>query len=313
LLFLACGFVAVAALALGYLGFHASPLLRDYAMVARARAEGFGLMELVGRFTNSFLEFAGLLVCAALVPLTWNPDADSRQEEFAGRRPLFFALLVSVLGLALLFTNWQNSGLPLNGAFAVILASEIAAGRPKGPGAVEWKACAAVIAMALMVALAPLFNDAVGLGHALWSSHRLQTATTSRFSAPPLASFVVPGRFGVGESGFVARINDGIELARHNSAPNESIASLDFANPFGFALQRPAFRGGSTAMQWSFTYSDAHKPDPEWLLGGADVVMVPKHPALPIEPLMRNYGEFLRKRFRLAGESDEWYLYRRVG
>ncbi len=158
----------------------------------------------------------------------------------------------------------------------------------------------------MIVALPPMLGDLAGLGSALRSSRALRSAGVPRFAAWPLRDLIVE------DSGRVAALNDGIELIRRASLPGETVANLDFANPFNFAFERPPYRGGSTAMQYSFTYSDRHKPTPEWLLGGADIVMVPRKGVLSLEPFLRNYGEFFYGRFRLAAESQWWKLYRQV-
>ena len=217
-----------------------------------------------------------------------------------------YAAVLSLLGFLLLWTNWQHSGLPLNALFAILLASRISVdGVPdEGRGRARLLAASALI-LAFTVAIPPLAADIFGLAVATrWSYHnpRMQGAM---FDAPPLRSLVVP-------TPYALYLRDGIDLLRRASDSGETVATLDFDNPFGYALQRRPFRGGSPAMQYTMTFSDRHRPSAEWLLGGADVVLVPKYPVIPLEPLMRNYGEFLRQRFRLAAESSRWFLYRKI-
>jgi hypothetical protein len=85
------------------------------------------------------------------------------------------------------------------------------------------------------------------------------------------------------------------------------------ANPFSFALLRPPARGGAPNLSFQHTFSDEHKPDPEWLFGHADVVMLPKRlpPKRNRRGPSRNYEASLEAGFRLCAESDWWKLYKR--
>ena len=38
----------------------------------------------------------------------------------------------------------------------------------------------------------------------------------------------------------------------------------------------PPARGGTTGLQFNTNFSDAHHPAPEWLIGHATLVMVPR-------------------------------------
>ncbi len=120
-----CGLGLVTMAVLCYLRFDIGPLVSDYVTVAGARVEGLDPHELYRRVVASFPQFAGLMACALLAPLTWNSDLAARRGRFGWLRCLFFASVVSAAGLCLLFTNWQPSGLPLSALTAILLASEI--------------------------------------------------------------------------------------------------------------------------------------------------------------------------------------------
>jgi len=204
----------------------------------------------------------------------------------------------------LLLTNWQRSGLPLNALFAMILAAEIPF--EELSSGVSWRRLfsGAFLVLTLMVALPPLCSDALGLSFAI--RKRFQLPKTGQFHAQTLAGLTT------GETDFVAYVNDGLDLLRKASTPRETVTTFDFSEPFSYALERPPFRGGSVSMQYNFTFSDRSRPSADWLLGGADLVMVPKYPLIPLQPLQESYGAFLNSRFRLAEKSPRWFLYRRV-
>lgn len=154
-----------------------------------------------------------------------------------------------------------------------------------------------------MIAIPPLCSDVLGLSFAM--RKRLQSEA-GLIHAQPLTGLTTS------EMDFVTYVNDGLDLLRHVSTARETVATFDFSDPFSYALERPPFRGGSIAMQDHFTFSDRFRPSADWLLGGADVVMVPKYPVVPLQPLQEMYGAFLNSRFHLAAESARWFLYRRV-
>jgi hypothetical protein len=108
----------------------------------------------------------------------------------------------------------------------------------------------------------------------------------------------------------VSYVNDGLDLLRRESTPRETVATFDFSDPFSYAMERRPYTGGSVAMQYTFTFSERFSPSADWLLGGTALVMVPKYPVLPLEPLQVKYGAFLNSHFYLAAESDRWFLYR---
>jgi hypothetical protein len=89
---------------------------------------------------------------------------------------------------------------------------------------------------------------------------------------------------------------------------------MDMMNPFPYAMGRRPAIGGIAAAAYNLTLSDRHSPSDNRYFGNADVVIVPKQPASPgifYDGFYRIYESALHRRFRLAVESDMWYLYRR--
>jgi hypothetical protein len=306
---LLAGFSLVTLGVLGYLRFNVGAWIRDLIMTAGARSTGLAL----GRTTvssnkiaiaSSFFPFVGLIVCAVIVPLAFRAEK-SVERPARGWRPLIFAVIVSLAGFGLLLTNAQHSGLPLNGLFAILLAAEISFGVL--PSRVGWRHLftGAFLVLTFMIAIPPLCSDVLGLSLAM--RKRLQSSGAGLFHAQPLTGLTTS------EMDFVDYVNDGLDLLRHSSTARETVTTFDCcSDPFSYALERPPFRGGSIAMVYHFSFSDRFKPSADWLLGGADLVMVPKSPVLPLQPLEEMYGAFLNSRFHLAAESARWFLYRRV-
>jgi hypothetical protein len=85
-------------------------------------------------------------------------------------------------------------------------------------------------------------------------------------------------------------------------------------NPFPYALGRTPAIGGIASAVFQYTLSDGYRPSDDEYFGTADVVVVPKWPSTRgyfYDRYYKIYDPALRDRFRLAAESDMWYLYRR--
>jgi hypothetical protein len=309
---LAGGFGLVSLEVLCFLRFDIGALVSDLAMVAGARSTGLGSPKFVLSAIASFFPSLSLMVCAILAPKTADPLSPPERYLYRHRQ-IIFAAVVSLVGFLLLLTNCQYGGLPLNALFAMVLANGIRFERSRTPANPRrGRFAAGVLVLTVIVALPAIEVDAVGFGYALRGAHHWRSSGTNLPDAETLAGFVIPPDSTAPGPGYLSYINDGVELLRRASGSSETVANLDFSNPFTYALARPPFRGGAIGMEYHNTFSDEHTPSPEWLLGGADLVMVPKYPTLPLEPLMRIYGEFLHQRFRLCAESSRWFLYRQV-
>jgi hypothetical protein len=109
-------------------------------------------------------------------------------------------------------------------------------------------------------------------------------------------------------------VNSGVELVERFSPARESVFVLDTQSVMSYVLLRAAPRGGSICLAYNKTYSDADKPSAEWILGGWDVILVPKHPSgsdYDTGGVTRNYYGSIKSMFRLCAESDWWELYKR--
>jgi hypothetical protein len=307
ILALFCGFGIICSTTLWFLGFDIKAVGRDMAMLGAARWSGFGLEHsLLERAAESSFEVVVLLICAALSPLvrTAAPRGALRHRD------LILATLVSVCGIVLLWTNCQNAGLPLNAIFAIVLAARIRPSEsprpsPERPNLLR----ALMLILTMTVAIPPLAADAFGVGYAACQTRWPLGNQEGRVAARRLSPLVT-------QKVFAEFISDGLALLRSASGPQERLATFGAGDLFSYALERKPYRGGCAYMVSGFTFSDRHSPSPEWLLGGADVVMVPKDkdtvPQWNWEALDRLYGKFLQERFKLSAENSQWSLYRKI-
>jgi hypothetical protein len=116
------------------------------------------------------------------------------------------------------------------------------------------------------------------------------------------------------EAWYVALVNDGIGLLQKYRRPGDTIASLDFSNPFSYALEISPPPGGTPiGLMYRTNFDEENKVPPEFLFGRASLVMVPTvftdwslQDAIP-----RIYGPYLREHFHQVGQTSSWHLYRR--
>jgi hypothetical protein len=128
-----------------------------------------------------------------------------------------------------------------------------------------------------------------------------------RFHSPKLSGFREL------EPGYLAMVNEGIDLVKKHRRPAETVASLDFSNPFSYALGiTPAGGGTSAALLYQTTFDEEHNLPPEYLFGHASLVMVP---VVFSEPTLQDnipliYGPYLYSHFQVIDQTPGWRLYR---
>ena len=111
---------------------------------------------------------------------------------------------------------------------------------------------------------------------------------------------------------YAGKINDGLKLLRALGGTHR-VETFDFVNPFPFAMQWPAGRGGLWCWHTGYSFSEAHHPSPAQAFGGADVLMYPKYPAnaQSFAAMVRVYGAYVDANFERVAESRQWSVLRR--
>ena len=232
------------------------------------------------------------------------------------RSPLRFALTGCAFvasGLTLSVTNTSGPALPLATVFAIILADWIASQLPLGSGQGSLTLQGLLVMVAILAGLFPVAEDALSLAMAM-APLRAGHGVTARLTEPHLAHYIaVSGRpDGSRGTDYFTTLEDGVRLLAANASPDDTVMTLDFVNPFEFAMERPVARGGATFMQYGFDFTDRSKPSPEWLLGNFTCVMVAKRTVdypWSFEALLRNYMPYVESRYRRIAESERWQLY----
>ncbi len=311
------GFTLVTIAMLSYLEFDVQSILRDWQMAAGARAGSVSFLELKWK----------LLVNSPYILLfAWLGIRGSHAVEYGhpGRRNfqlLIIAALVFAADILLIFSNQQRTQLPLAAIFSILVVNKIVARNrtlqdPETDPART--SCRAALFLGGVLFLLQFALEFSGLAYgALLKAWPPNLHSVVRFTEPRLVPLILYDELSEPRSNgrqYVTYVNEGIELLRSNTRMDETILTMDMVNPFPYALGRRPAIGGIAATAYRYTLSDMYRPSDEKYFGTADIVMVPKRPALPevyFDGFYRIYEPGLRDHFRLVAESDMWYLYKR--
>ncbi|HUK43183.1 MAG TPA: hypothetical protein VLW48_01945 [Candidatus Bathyarchaeia archaeon] len=305
---MAAGFGAVSLALLAYLRFDLLAMLRDLRMAGAARSAAFtteGIAnKLVSRPSALLLVVLFAWVSALLLP-RWR----------GWRLPLVGALMFAA-DLAIIMTNQQWDGFVLCACFGILIANELMREQQQEPAA-KRPLYAGALCLAALLFVPQFAGDLFGLGYGLWSKEGARSEVDIvRLTPPNLAPLVLyDGHIPRSNGRVLANyVNDGVALLERDSRPDETILSLDMTNPFPYALERRPARGGVASPTYHFNLDDEHRPSDDEFFGDADIVMVPKHPALDdffYKDFLRAYEPGIHQRYTLAAESAWWWMYRR--
>lgn len=224
------------------------------------------------------------------------------------------AVMVAVVGILLVATNFQPAGFPLGFLLAIVMTDAIWADRQVS-GVGNGRRLIAVFVIAGLLGLPLAGKDAAGLAYDFFKSYRPDRPGTVLFTSDSLRTLRMLGPSSPwdGEE-YAGAVNDGMELLRRSSSAKESVFSLDFSNAFSFGLRRPPARGGSTCLYYRANFNEVVGPAPERIIGDVDLVMVPKDIWDPstFGGALRVYGPYLDTHYRRVAESRCWVLHRRV-
>jgi hypothetical protein len=289
------GFAGMAMLFFAYLGFNPLPMLQDLRIAAGAKTVDFA-WYCYDDIAMGAAACAVLCASAALLIPTYARSA---------RRTLWIAgPVIAACGTMLVFTNFEQAGFPLTAITGIVVLESIRdseAGSPFRTSVLIW--CALFV-------FGPIASDSFGL-----CSGMIRRASTTRADCLPFTAKNLAGFEGCGEyeKAYVAHVNDGLDLLNARRGSDDSVLTLDFANPFPYALRMTPMRGGVNSQAFNTTFNREHRPSAERMFGSATLVMFPKYftdaGLIGVEDEI--YGPFLKAHYDPAGESEAWRLYRR--
>lgn len=291
---MATSFAVVVLAFCAYFGFQMMPMFRDFLTVAGAKR----IHPSVFSFDTILTETAvilGFTIVTSLVLFVSNRKSLALSTGLAG-------VAVCIGGTLVTLGNCEPHGLPLSLFFLLIAIAPLGF---RQSGIVHLLRGAVLLWATVFLATA-FGSTLLGFGY---SGYR---RIADRAAVPlnsPLMRKIVPVRDSESYRDFV---NDGIQLLNGHRRVGDTVMSLDFSNPFSYGLgMKPAY-GGTTALHFQTTFSDAHRQSAEQLFGKASLVMVPNKFSDPTlqDSVLRLYGGYLAQHFRLVGGSKEWRLYR---
>jgi len=311
------GFCAVSFCMLAYLRFDLAAMLSDLRMAAGARSAAISVWAPYWYILNH----AGVLLTMILFTLVAALQLGGRNRWL--RNGWWLPLLGAFTFFAdigLMTSNAASEVFPTSGVFAILVLGAIAREQPaQAPGGAQpmrWY-YAAVLCLGALLFVPQFFADAVGISYgALKKARPSNPAEVVRFTSPNLRPLLLYDGGAPRSNGrvYTEYVNDGVALLQHESRPDESVLTIDLANPFSYALERKPPRGGLIGPSYHYSIDDQHRPTDEAFFGDAAIVMVPKHPASDDAIYIDFYKAYepgLKQRYSLAAESGWWRMYRR--
>ncbi len=313
---IALGFAGVSICLLAYLRFDVAAVLGDLRMAGGARSAALSSTTVM----SNALHLSLLLRLAFFVAAT-AIFFNRTNLRWRGLRLLAIAAMLFLADVGLMSTNMQHSGFPVCAIFAILTVNEITKEQQGVPVAQRSSSRLLYVAALLLGALLflPQFTrDILGLGYGWWSKYQVSGETAvPRFTSPNVRPLVLYDLNGVSQSngaGFINYVNDGVALLGRETRQDETILTIDMTNPFSYALERRPPRAGIESPTYNFNIDDEHRPSDERFFGDADIVMVPKRPAVDAVYFVGFYQAYkpgLKRRYYLAAESPLWWMYRR--
>ena len=300
LLGIAAGLIVVTATCCAYYSFHTGPLVRDLITVGGSKHIHFGWYLIDGLVEDAGI-VAALAVSAALLLNVYRERNAAVAVALAG-------VAVAFAGSAIIFGNYEQRGFPMAGFLAIMVLNAVNLRIPVVRTAPDYFHVSVLVLGSVLIA-GSLFSGMLGMTFALGQRMFLHRSTA--FNLPRLNGFTA----GPDDAWYTEFVNDGVSLVERFKQPKDTIMSLDFTNPFSYGFSmRPAY-GGTPVLQYGTTFNDRFKPSPEFLIGSADLVAVPKKASDPTldDNVPRLYGSYMQNHFHLLGESRDWRLYRRNG
>ena len=310
---LALGFGGVTLALLAFLRFDVRAVLHDFRIAAYGRSRW---MEVTSSRVQDKLVWSMPALAALVVALVCG---EFRRRGTRDPRPavVLWGLLIFAADLLLLLGNLQPRGLPIVGAFAIVVAAALSAFRqaPNSHGrgarfAVAATLCALLCGPQFCADIAGLINGAAQRAHPDYARSPVRF-TSPRLRPVILYDWAEPKR--ANGSVYTACVNDGAALLQRYCVSSDRVLTMDLANPFPYALGWPPAHGGMAATAPNNLFTAAVRPTDAEYFGDATAVMVPKDPALErqfFDEFYRVYEPGLMKRYRFAGESADWRLYK---
>jgi len=322
---LGIGLVGSTLAMLAYLRFDVVAVFQDLSTMTAARMEvqAADPRVVIGPrlFLRGAYEDGPLLIVLLVLALLLSslPRAPRVWKRVDAWWPLAAAAAIYTLDAGVRIGNGLQITLPLVEVFGLLLACEMYAWWSRAPQPERQDngfVCGVCLLLGLVMFLPEVGRDFSSLAYAALEKARDQPVA-ARFEPAHLRALVTldpnpDWEEPANGKALVDEINDGIDLLRRASPPTEKVMTVNYVNPFSFALLRRPAAGAGSFLSPGF-FNERHSPPFERMFGQADVMMMPKHP----EPsgntrfVMRVVRPWVEAHFHPAAESADWILYRR--
>ena len=314
------GFGVVFFLGIAYLRFQLPAMLRALRMAAGARTQMLTLKAPIHNIANTVTA-----ACCVLALAVAAAFLKPRRPHWLGDFYLpVAAMIVYIADIALLTTNSQTSGLPLLGAFALLIANQLAEVPKESLAASQQFSLpyyGSVLLLSALLFLPQFTSDVMALPIAAVRKIDPPPGCAVRFTEPRVAALILCDRSDEDDlqkwyngRNYTTYVNDGAALLRRCCTSSDKVLVMDMQNPFPYVLGWLPARGGMAATAFNYTFSARFRPSWDDYFGDATVVMTTETPALApqySQGLYDIYGPAVEQRFYLATESDWFRLYKR--
>jgi hypothetical protein len=302
--------------------------LANIVYAVKSQSSHNRLQLLTASFQHNALWMYLLLFCLALQSWTWSRSRAARLSI-----PRIWLVALALLGAVLFIESGnasQGGGLedPLYFLIAVITFEQFR--RIDDKEVAKAGSSAHIVYIASFALLLPLcygpilVSDAASYFYTItWDLvRRPSTPESQRFHSAQLRDFHIPPSTDHVTAYWEVRdlpahLNDGIDLLRKNLRSGESVTTLDFANPFSFALGIKPARDRILFWDAHITYDPKNPPSADFL-ANSSVVMVPKYSDRSMrytyatsDLLLGLYGGYLHDHFHEVASTTDWTMYRK--
>jgi len=297
-----------------YLRLAISAFLSDMLFATHARASSLSFNGMIGDIAGS----AEMVTLAIITVVATLLVSRGKLWQTHTVRLILLGCIVIATGGLLKRTNASETGVQLAMMWTAILLGLLTAAYPQ---AKEKMAIFAVVAFGMGGIATQFFLDAESV------------RTLLRYRAPSVRAMGVAivgdrmerlrfydsddtgGDSSVDNNHFyVACVNDGLALLTRSSAPEESVLTLGFHNPFSYLLRRKPAVGGSPFLLVGNSIGTTQLLEPSRVFGNADLIMVPHYPSSHMKSdlwIENAYQLYLSQHFSFVASTQWWSLYRR--
>jgi hypothetical protein len=294
--------------------------LADIRAAGGAQSVGTRIRQVAYTIKNGSWQLAGLSIAWA-----WVVGRRILSDRKLSRGSVFITMQVAFVCAAAILLSALNTGERADVvAYAVgglLLVHYMATQQPPERSGYRF----AVAAFTILVMAVIATRDLISISDTtMWREYKSKGAPQSqRIAAPRLLDFVVPGtsehrtQFWRAKV-MPARINDGLALLRKHVDQNSRILVFATANPFPFALEITAPRGGPLWWDRNLSYNVQYHPTADAIFADVNLVMIallkPDDDGCCneiVQDMSTFYMGYLSNHFSELDRSETWLLLRR--